>query len=132
MRLSIIEAANVLAELMINETAKVRTFKTEVIEQLQGLRQIGSRRLASTAQDKIERLNGASHYSVESASGLSLMPSAQLQTPAHTLSEVLSELGLPVPAGAEERWLEDRRVLRGLIDGLCQAIPFEMKRDCAA
>jgi len=39
---------------------------------------------------------------------------------------------LPLPTSVETRWLEDRRVLSGLIDGLCQTTLPEVKRDCAA
>jgi hypothetical protein len=135
-RLSALEAADVLAEWSADQTAETQAFRTEVLEQLQGLSAIGSRRLSEIAQAKAERLearqatvDGVS--TVEASPGL-FMSAEQLQRPAHTLAEVLNELRLPVPAGAEEGWLEDRRVLRGLIDGLCQATTLEMKRDCAA
>jgi hypothetical protein len=130
-RLSAIEAADVLTEVVIKETVEARTFEADVLEQLQGLMKIGSLRLTNVAQDRIDRLNGASRNLVEAASNFSLMPVAQLQTPVHTLSEILRQLGLPVPSSAEERRLEDRRVLSGLIAGLCQATSPEVKRDCA-
>jgi hypothetical protein len=135
-RLSVLEAADVLAELGADHSAETQAFRTEVLEQLRGLSVIGSPRLSELARSKAERLearqatlDGVS--TVEAASGL-LMPVEQLQRPTHALAEVLSELGFPVPADAEEQWLEDRRVLRSLIDGLCQATSLEMKRDCAA
>ena len=131
-RLSALEAADVMAELVANETAEVHAFRAEVIDQLQGLRQIGSRILSGAAQGRIDRLSGASHCSAGLSTCAPLMSAEQLQALAHDLSKVLRCLSLPLPTSVETRWLEDRRVISGLIDGLCQTTSSEVKRDCAA
>jgi HEPN domain-containing protein/predicted ATPase len=131
-RLSALEAADILSELALKQTAEVRAFKAEVIEQLQGLRQIGSRLLSDAAHGRIDRLIGASHCSTELSIRTPLILAEQLQPPAHDLREVLRRLSLPLPANTETRWLEERRVISGLIDGLCQTTWPEVKRDCAA
>jgi len=135
-RLSALEAADVLAEMVTDQTAETNAFRAEVLEQLRGLSAIGSRYLTELARHKAEQLEAGQASmddvpDVEDAPRL-MMSAKQLQRSARALTEVLNELGLPVPASVEERWLEDRRVLRGLIDGLCEATSLKVMRDCAA
>ena len=134
-RLSALEAADVLAEFIMEEDVETKAFRAEVIEQLEGLTQLGSCRLSDWARRKMERLRSrcAERDGDPMPEDLtrSLMPAAQWQTPTHDLAEVLRQLGQSVPSGTEERLLEDRRVLRSLIDGLCQTTSPNLKRDCA-
>ena len=135
-RLSALEAADVLAEFSLEEDVETEAFRAEVLEQLAGLSRMGSRRLSDRARRKMERLRSpcADRDDDRMPEDLtcSRRPAAEWQTPAPDLGEVLRQLGQPVPSGTAERWLEDRCVLRGLIDGLCQATSPEVKRDCAA
>jgi hypothetical protein len=119
-----------------DQTAETNAFRAKVLEQLRGLSAIGSRYLTELARRKAEQME-AGQATMDDVPDMEdsvrlMMSAKQLQKSAHALTEVLNGLGLPVPAGAEERWLEDRRVLRGLIDGLCQATSLELMRDCAA
>jgi hypothetical protein len=135
-QLSVLEAADVLAEFGANHVAEARALRAEVMEQLQELVAIGSSRLAELARHKLDCME-ASQTAIEDVSEMDtfsdlLIPIEQLQIPSQALAEVLRQLGLPAPAGIEERWLEDRRVLSGLIEGLYQATSPVMKQCCTA
>jgi hypothetical protein len=96
-RLSALEAADVLAEFVTDETAEIRAFKMEVIEQLRELKQIGEPALPDLAQCRIDRLTGVSNRSTAPVARCQVMPAEQLKAQALNWLECCNSWACPCP-----------------------------------
>jgi hypothetical protein len=131
-RLSILEVADLLAEFRADESSAVEAFRAETLQQIKALAQLESCRVRDMARQKLARLGCSVNRSDCVSDPDIVAPADQLAAWAKDLPGLLRHLTLPLPQSDEAQWLEDRRVLSGLIDALCDSSAPERQWPSAA
>ena len=130
--LSVLDVADFLTEFHQRESTASQAFKAEIIQRLKRLMQSPSSQVRVAATQKARSLGSEAGSVGLDVSAYMFFQPEPLDTEAHDLAGLLRQLSLTSPPGDQARWLEDRRVINGLLDGLCHAPSVDLKRRCAA
>jgi hypothetical protein len=129
--LSWLDVVDIVAEFQGFETLAISEIKTLLAKPLGELARVKSDILHSMLFQRCEQLGIDVGLADSDWNPETVIPLVEMEKAAVTLSSLLVSLGLPLPAGSESAWLEDRKVLRALLDQLL-APDSELKIACAA
>ncbi len=130
--LSVLDTADFLTEFKRYESTAFEAFKTEIVQRLKLLMQSPASQVRYAAIQKVRSISGEATSAYGDRLPERLIQPEPLDAEAQDLVGLLRQLSCSPPHGDEAHWLEDRRVLNTLLDGLCHALAADLKRRCAA
>lgn len=130
--LSALDAAEFVAQFIQSGSNAAEIFKAELSESLNRLMQSESSLVRGAAEQRWQLLSEDTNAMNGSGSRVKACHIESLETETCDLAGVLHQLGITPSTGDESRWLDDRRVLNALLDGLSQSPASDLNRHCAA
>ena len=130
--LSALDAAEFVTKFNQLGSSAAEAFKAELSESLKRLMQSESSQVRGAAEQRRQLLSEDTNAVNGNGSRVKACHIESLETETCDLAGVLHQLGIAPPTDDESRWLDDRRVLNALLDGLSQSPATDLKRHCAA
>lgn len=130
--LSALDAAEFVTKFNQLGSSAAEAFKAELSESLKRLMQSESNQVRGATEEQWQLLREDTNAVNGNRSRVKACHIEALEAEARDLAGLLHQLGITPPTGDERRWLEDRRVLNALLDGLSQSPETDLKRHCAA